>query len=38
MLITSLLSEILLYLLQPEMARGTISLSSWLLFLIPILR
>lgn len=35
-LITSALSEILLYLLQPEIARGTISLSSWLLFLIPI--
>ncbi|RWQ40292.1 MAG: CPBP family intramembrane metalloprotease [Mesorhizobium sp.] len=35
-LITSLLSEILLYLLQPEIARGAIGLSSWLLFLIPI--
>ncbi|QKC99382.1 CPBP family intramembrane glutamic endopeptidase [Mesorhizobium sp. NZP2298] len=35
-LITSALSEILLYLLQPEIARGMISLSSWLLFLIPI--
>jgi len=35
-LITSLVSEILLYLLQPEIARGPISLSSWLLFLIPI--
>ncbi len=35
-LITSLLSEILLYLLQPEIARGAISLSTWLLFLIPI--
>lgn len=35
-LITSFLSEILLYLLQPEIARGPISLSSWLLFLIPI--
>ncbi|TGQ74675.1 MAG: CPBP family intramembrane metalloprotease [Mesorhizobium sp.] len=35
-LVTSLVSEILLYLLQPEIARGTISLSSWLLFLIPI--
>ena len=34
-LITSLVSEILLYLLQPEIARGTISLSSWLLFLVP---
>ncbi len=35
-LITSLLSEVLLYWLQPEIARGSISLSSWLLFLIPI--
>ena len=35
-LITSLVSEILLYLLQPEIARGAISLSSWLLFLVPI--
>jgi membrane protease YdiL (CAAX protease family) len=35
-LITSLVSEILLYLLQPEIARGPIGLSSWLLFLIPI--
>jgi membrane protease YdiL (CAAX protease family) len=35
-LITSALSEILLYLLQPGIARGTISLSSWLLFLVPI--
>ena len=35
-LITSLLSEILLYCLQPDIARGAISLSSWLLFLIPI--
>jgi membrane protease YdiL (CAAX protease family) len=35
-LVTSLLSEILLYCLQPEIARGAISLSSWLLFLIPI--
>ncbi|MBB6409621.1 type II CAAX endopeptidase family protein [Mesorhizobium sangaii] len=35
-LITSFLSEIMLYLLQPEIARGPISLSSWLLFLIPI--
>jgi membrane protease YdiL (CAAX protease family) len=34
-LITSLVSEILLYLLQPEIARGTISLSSWLVFVIP---
>lgn len=35
-LITSLVSEILLYMLQPEIARGPISLSSWLLFLVPI--
>ncbi|MER8466767.1 type II CAAX endopeptidase family protein [Mesorhizobium sp. M1396] len=35
-LITSLVSEILLYLLQPEITRGPISLSSWLLFAIPI--
>nr|WP_245476023.1 hypothetical protein [Mesorhizobium sp. M7A.F.Ca.US.006.01.1.1] len=35
-LITSLISEILLYLLQPQIARGPISLSSWLLFAIPI--
>jgi membrane protease YdiL (CAAX protease family) len=35
-LITSLFSEILLYCLQPEIARGAISLSSWLLYLIPI--
>ncbi len=35
-LITSLLSEILLYLLQPEIARGAINLSTWLLFLLPI--
>ncbi|MER9872012.1 type II CAAX endopeptidase family protein [Mesorhizobium sp. M0195] len=35
-LITSLLSEILLYGLQPDIARGAIGLSWWLLFLIPI--
>lgn len=35
-LITSLLSEVMLYWLQPEIARGAISLSSWLLFLVPI--
>ena len=35
-LITSLLSEILLYWLQPEIGRGAISLPTWLLFLIPI--
>ncbi|QPC90060.1 CPBP family intramembrane glutamic endopeptidase [Mesorhizobium sp. INR15] len=35
-LITSLLSEILLYLLQPEIARGPVSLPAWFLFFIPI--
>nr|WP_210328867.1 CPBP family intramembrane glutamic endopeptidase [Mesorhizobium amorphae] len=35
-LTTSLLSEVLLYWLQPEIARGAISLPSWLLFLVPI--
>ncbi|MBZ9823231.1 CPBP family intramembrane glutamic endopeptidase [Mesorhizobium sp. CA4] len=35
-LITSLLSEVLLYWLQPEIARGPIAFSSWLLFLVPI--
>ncbi|RUW78196.1 MULTISPECIES: type II CAAX endopeptidase family protein [unclassified Mesorhizobium] len=35
-LITSLFSEILLYWLQPEIARGAIGLSTWLLFLVPI--
>jgi membrane protease YdiL (CAAX protease family) len=35
-LITSALSEVLLYWLQPEIARGAISLSTWLLFLVPI--
>ncbi|MBZ9861296.1 CPBP family intramembrane glutamic endopeptidase [Mesorhizobium sp. CA12] len=35
-LITSLFSEVLLYWLQPEIARGPITLSSWLLFLAPI--
>ncbi|MBZ9796969.1 CPBP family intramembrane glutamic endopeptidase [Mesorhizobium sp. ES1-4] len=35
-LITSALSEVLLYWLEPGIARGSISLSSWLLFLIPI--
>ncbi|TPN96588.1 CPBP family intramembrane glutamic endopeptidase [Mesorhizobium sp. B1-1-5] len=35
-LITSLFSEVLLYWLQPEIARGPIALSSWLLFLVPI--
>ena len=36
-LITSLFSEILLYWLQPGIARGAISLSSWLLYLVPII-
>lgn len=36
-LITSALSEILLYILQPDIARGAISFSSWLVFLIPII-
>lgn len=35
-LLTSLLSEVLLYWLQPEIARGDITLSLWLLFLVPI--
>ena len=35
-LITSLFSEVLLYWLQPEIARGPIALTSWLLFLVPI--
>ncbi|RRI02701.1 CPBP family intramembrane metalloprotease [Mesorhizobium tamadayense] len=35
-LITSLFSEVLLYWLQPEIARGSIAFSSWLLFLVPI--
>lgn len=35
-LITSLFSEVLLYWLQPEIVRGPIAFSSWLLFLIPI--
>jgi membrane protease YdiL (CAAX protease family) len=36
-LITSLVSEVLLYILQPEIARGPISLWSWLLFVAPII-
>ncbi|MDX8516296.1 CPBP family intramembrane glutamic endopeptidase [Mesorhizobium captivum] len=36
-LITSLFSEVLLYWLQPEVARGSIEFSSWLLFLVPIM-
>lgn len=34
--ITSLLSEVALYMLSPGIGRGTISLSSWLVFLVPI--
>ncbi len=34
--ITSLLSEVALYVLSPGIGRGTISLSSWLIFLVPI--
>ncbi len=34
--ITSLVSEVLLYLLRPEISRGSISIGSWLLFLVPI--
>ncbi|RWM15916.1 MAG: CPBP family intramembrane metalloprotease [Mesorhizobium sp.] len=36
-LITSLFSEVLLYWMQPEILRGPIAMSSWLLSLIPIL-
>lgn len=35
-LLTSLLSEILLYWLQPGISRSHLDLSSWLLFLIPV--
>lgn len=35
-LITSLFSEVLLYCLHPEIGRSTISLSSWLVFAIPV--
>ncbi|MBN9252808.1 MAG: abortive phage infection protein [Mesorhizobium sp. 61-13] len=34
--ITSVISEVLLYLLRPEIARGSISIGSWMLFLVPI--
>lgn len=34
--ITSFVSEVLLYLLRPEIARGAISIGSWMLFLVPI--
>ena len=34
--ITSLVSEVLLYLLRPEIGRGSISIGSWLLFLVPV--
>ncbi len=36
-LLTSVLTEIGLYLLIPEIGRGPISLSSWLVFLVPML-
>ena len=36
-LLTSVLTEIGLYLLVPEIGRGPISLSSWLVFLVPML-
>ncbi|WFP77110.1 CPBP family intramembrane glutamic endopeptidase [Mesorhizobium sp. WSM4906] len=35
-LITSLFSEVLLYFLQPEIARGSMAFSSWLLSLVAI--
>jgi membrane protease YdiL (CAAX protease family) len=35
-LITSLFSEIALYALWPEITRGSIAISSWLIFLVPI--
>lgn len=35
-LLTSLLSEVLIYPLQPEIARGAIGLPAWLLALLPI--
>ena len=35
--LTSLLTEIVIWLLYPGMERGEIGLSSWLLFLVPIL-
>jgi membrane protease YdiL (CAAX protease family) len=34
--LTSILSEILIYLLWPEFERGTIAFSTWLLYLIPV--
>jgi membrane protease YdiL (CAAX protease family) len=36
-LVTSVLTEIGFYLLVPEIGRGQISLSSWLVFLVPML-
>lgn len=35
-IITSIFAEVLLYLLRPEIGRGTISIGSWLVFLVPI--
>jgi len=35
-LLTSLLSEVLIYPLQPEVARGTIGILAWLVALVPI--
>jgi len=36
-LLTSILSELCLYAMQPELVRGPIGLSVWLLFLLPAL-
>ncbi len=36
-LVTSLVSEVLLFALRPEIGRGPVALTSWLLFLVPIL-
>jgi membrane protease YdiL (CAAX protease family) len=36
-LLTSLLTEICLYVMYPEIARGSIGLSWWLVFLVPVL-
>lgn len=35
-ILTSLLSELLVYLIYPEIGRGSISPASWLLFLLPV--
>lgn len=34
--LTSILSEVLIYLAWPEMARGSISVGQWLIYLIPV--